>query len=183
MCLKLCKEVKVKTKDGKIILVRRPNVGDVKQLLNFINSLVEEDAQILVNKKMTLTEEKEWLKSTLKDIGKNKKHLLVAVYKGEIIGNVELKKEKWRRSHIAEYAISVKKGYRSIGLATIMSKTILDIGKKDKEIKLIYLTVLPANKPAMHLYTKLGFKEVARLKKRINYKRRYVDEIVMDLQK
>lgn len=183
MCIKLCKSLRVKTKDGKTITLRRPKMSDVKQLLEFINSLVEENAQILVNKRMTLKAEKEWLKEELKSIRKNKLHCFVAVHKGEIVGVVELKKGKWRESHIAEYAISVKKGYRKVGLATVMSKAILNIGRKDKEIKLIYLRVFHTNKVALNLYKKLGFKKVARLKKRVKYKGRYIDEIVMDFKK
>jgi len=182
MCLKLCKTVKVKTKDGKVVTLRRPRRSDVKQLQSFINSLVDEDAPILINERATLKGEKEWLKWLLKDIGKNKKHCLVAVYKGEIIGNIELRKGKGRNSHVAEYAIAVKGGCRNIGLATIMSKAILDIGKKDKEIKLIELGVLSVNKPAMQLYKKLGFRQVTRLRKRFKYKEKYIDDIIMDLK-
>lgn len=183
MCLKLCKTYKFQTKDGKNIILRRPRMKDAKQLLNLVNSLVEEDAQILTNKKMTLKEEKEWLKDRLKQIRKNKVHYLVAEYKGEIIAGADLTKKKWRQSHVAEYGISVKKGYRNIGLGSKLTKIMLDIGRRDKEIKIISLNVYPTNKAAIHLYKKFGFRKVAVLKKRIKYKGKYIDDIVMDLKK
>ncbi|MCD6371765.1 MAG: hypothetical protein J7L39_03545 [Candidatus Aenigmarchaeota archaeon] len=49
-------------KDGKKILVRYPKFSDWKDLMELINSAVEEGAFILANKKFKPKEEKEWLK-------------------------------------------------------------------------------------------------------------------------
>lgn len=180
MCLKLCKTTKIKLKDGKIITLRRPKTTDLKQLKVYINSLVDEDAQILINERMTLKDEEKWLKGTLSDIRKGTKHFLVADYKKEIIGAVHLKRAKWRQSHVADVGVSVKRKYRRLGLASIMLKRILDIGRRDKNIKVIWLSVYSTNKIAKNLYKKFGFRKVATVKRRIQYKNRLVDEIVMD---
>lgn len=182
MCLKLCKTKRVKIRDGRTIVIRRPKMSDVKQLKDYINSLVAEDALIKINERQSLKAECAWLKDILKRIRKNKLHKFVAEYNGEIIGNVELRKEKWRKSHIAEIGISVKKNYRRLGVATILMKTILEIGKKDKEIKLMYLSAYTPNKAAQKLYKKLGFKKVAVLKNRGQYKGKFTDEIIFDFK-
>ena len=132
-------------------------MSDIKQLTDYVNSLVEEDALVHINEKQTVKSESEWLKGVLKDVRKNKKHALLAECDDEVISVVELRKDRWRSSHVASVAIAVKKKYRRLGVATIMMKTILDIGKKDKDIKVMFLDVYEANKPALKLYKKLGF--------------------------
>jgi hypothetical protein len=47
---------------GRKFIVRKVRLSDAKTALDFINSLDEEDASILINKKATLKEEKEWIK-------------------------------------------------------------------------------------------------------------------------
>jgi len=165
------------------IFIRPPKKSDVRQLLNFINSLVREEAQISVNAKQTLKQEEEWLLDNLKLINANKLHHLVAVHEGSIIGSVEIRRGRYRESHIGEYRIAIKKGYRNLGIGRRLSEIILEIAKKDKNIKLIYLFVFSTNKKAISLYKKLGFKKTASLPKRIFYKGRYLDMIVMDYTK
>ena len=49
MCLKLCKTKRVKIKDGRTITIRRPKMSDAKQLREYVNSLVDEDALIKIS--------------------------------------------------------------------------------------------------------------------------------------
>lgn len=179
MCYNLCKPQKI-VLDGKEIILRNPRMNDVKTLLEFINSLVEEDAPILVNKKATLKEEKEWLKDRIKLVKKNKLHGIFVFHKNEAIGNAEVRKGNWRQSHVGNIGVSVKKNYRGIGLGKLLMKKAIEVAKKDPEIKVLTLSVYPVNKIAMNLYKKLGFKVVATLHKRHLYKGKYVDEYVMD---
>lgn len=158
-------------------------MSDAEQLKEYINSLVDEDALIKINEMQTLKSEADWLRGVLKDVRKNKKHALLAECGGEVISFVELRKGLWRQSHVASIGIGVKKNYRRLGVGTAMMKTILEIGKKDKEIKVIYLDVYAQNKAAIKMYKKLGFKKVARLKNRVQYKGKLADEFIMDLER
>jgi len=182
MCLKLCKTKKVKIKDGRTITIRRPKLSDARQVTGYVNSLIEEDALVKINEKQTVKQETRWLEGVLRHIRENKKHALVAECDGEIISIVELRKGIWRQSHTASVALAVKKNYRRLGVATIMMKTILDIGKRDKDIKVIFLDVYAANRPALEMYKKLGFEKVARLKNRVQYKGKLGDLFIMDFE-
>jgi len=173
----------MKIKDGRTIVIRRPKMSDAKQLTNYINSLVKEDAMIDINEKQTLKMETSWLKGVIKDVRKNKKHVLVAECDDEIISVIELRKGILRHSHVAGFAIAVKKNYRRLGVATIMMKNMMEIGKRDPTIKVMYLDVYADNKKAKKMYTKLGFKQTARLKNRIQYKGKLGDQLIMDFEK
>ncbi|MFQ6073862.1 MAG: hypothetical protein ACE5KC_01455, partial [Candidatus Bathyarchaeia archaeon] len=64
-------------KNGKRVVFRRPRWEDLDDLLDFINSLVEEGADIMRETPVTREEEADWL-------GKR----LASIEKGEIIGVV-----------------------------------------------------------------------------------------------
>src|SRR3989344_6754197 len=107
-------------KDGRKIEVifRYPKMSDAKQLMNLINSMISENAVILINEKQTLKKEKGWLKEL---INKNKKSVNIAIVtevNGTAAGMSELRRYSGRKSHVANLGISVGKEYRSLGLAT-----------------------------------------------------------------
>ena len=179
MCYKLCETERVFL-DGKEILLGNPRMSDLKSFVEYINLLVEEDAVILVNKKVTLKEEKEWLKDKIKLVKKNKSHFIHAIHKNEAIGNIEVRKGNYRQSHVGNISVSVKKNYRGIGLGKLLMKKAIEIANKDPEIKVLTLTVYEPNKIAKQLYEKIGFKTIAKLPKRSLYRGEYVDEYVMD---
>jgi ribosomal protein S18 acetylase RimI-like enzyme len=182
MCLKFCNAKHVKINDCRTILIRRPKMSDLKQLKDYINSLVDEDAPIQVNERLSLKAERSWLKDSLIKIRKNKAHLLVAELDKKIVSVVNLTKGTGRSSHVADYGVSVLKEYRRLGIATAVTKYILTIGKRDKTIKVIMLRVYEKNTGAIKMYKKLGFKKVAKLKKRVKYKGRLVNEFIMDFE-
>mgnify|MGYP001595492147 CR=1 FL=1 len=61
------------------VIFRYPKMSYAKDLMKFINSLVEENAYILVVEKVNLTQEKKWLRSSIDDT-KNKKKIQVRRY-------------------------------------------------------------------------------------------------------
>jgi len=153
-----------------------------KEFLDYINSLIEEDAKILFNKKLTLKEEKAWLKNSLKLIRKKKKIICIAQDKGKIIGVSDVEMKKYRESHIGEFGISVRKEYRGMGIGKRLMKTTLELAKKKLRPKIIKLSVFENNKIAQNLYKKFGFKKAAKIPKQIQYKGKLINRIIMTLE-
>lgn len=170
--------------DNKKITVRQLSKSDLKkveQFRDFINSFVDEDAQITMNEKISLKGEEKWLKDKLEYIKKKKAVFLVAEHNGAIIGTTGIDSRIWRQSHIGEFGITIKKGYRGIGLGTRLMKEIIKLAKRElkPKPKILRLTVFPTNKPAMNLYKKLGFRVVAKVPRQIQYKGRLISEVIM----
>ena len=166
----------------KNIKIRKLLPSDLKRakmFQSFINSLIEQEAMISANKKKSLKEEKEWIKGALKNMRKKRQIVLVAQEKNKVVGIAEIKLEKERRSHVGEFAISIKKEYRGMGLGKKLTTEILKLAKKELKPKIIRLSVFSQNKIAQKLYKKFGFKKVAKIPKQIQYKGRLIDEIVM----
>jgi RimJ/RimL family protein N-acetyltransferase len=165
---------------GRKFILRKAKLSDAKAALDFINSLIEENAQILQNKKVNLKEEKEWIKRQIQLEKKKQAYSLCLFDKDKLIARFDLTKVKGRCSHIAEVGIGVRKEYRGIGIGKFLMKKALEMARKYKKINIVTLRVLETNKIAINLYKKVGFKVVARLPKRSFYKGKYVDDLVMD---
>lgn len=175
---------------GKKIWIRVPNKKDlsevsVKKFRRFINSLIEEGAQILFNQTVSLAEEKKWVKEVLENIGKKKRVMLIAEdEKGKIVGIAEIQLCRGRKDHIGELKIGIVKEYRGIGLGSFLVESTIKLAKEKLKprLKIIDLGVFCTNKAAIGLYKKLGFKEVARSPNKFQYQGRLVDEIEMQLE-
>jgi len=60
------------SKSGKRILLREPREGDVEEMMEMFNGIVEEDLYIMVNEKQTREEEEKYIESVLKDVAEKK---------------------------------------------------------------------------------------------------------------
>lgn len=167
--------------DKKITIkeLSKKDLKNVEQFRGFVNSLVGEDAQIFINKKFSPENEKIWLKGNIESVKKHKAVFLVAENNGMIIGTASINLDIWRKNHIGDFAISIRKDYRGIGIGSYLIEKIIKLVKKELKPKFIRLSVFATNKPAIILYKKYGFKEIARIPKQIKYKGKLIDEIIM----
>lgn len=178
--------MKIKNFRGKKVIIQKfskKHLKKVKEFQEFINSLVEEDAPILIDKKISLKEEKDWVNSKLNLIKGKKEVFLIAESEGKIIGSTHVSIGIGRQKHVGELGISVAKKYRRIGLGKYLIKEIIKLSKKELifKPKVIRLSVISANKPAIIFYKKMGFKEVAEIPKQLQYKGKLSGEKIMIL--
>jgi len=176
--------MKIKTfKDKKIIIRKavKSDLRNVKKFQVFINSLIEEEAKILMNKKATLKEEKEFLEGMLKGLKNKNRVYLVAEYDDKIIGATSIELDRYRRNHIGKFGITIINGYRGIGLGKHLMSEIIELAKKElsPKPKIIQLEVYTNNKPAINLYKKMGLKIVAKIPKQIQWKNKLISELIM----
>ena len=71
---------------------------------------------ILMNTKKTRGEEIDWLADNLKKVEKGKIIMIVAEVDGHMVGIVEVRPHLGKMSHVGSLGISIKKGYRDIGI-------------------------------------------------------------------
>jgi ribosomal protein S18 acetylase RimI-like enzyme len=173
-----------KTFGDKKITIRKITSADLKnakKFQTFINSLIVEEAKILMNKKVALKDEEEFLKRNLAGTKKRMKIYRIAECDDDVVGAVSVELGSWRKSHIARLGIVIKRGYRGIGLGSCLMSEVIVAAKKELSPapKIIQLDVYRDNKPAIGLYKKMGFKQVAELPKQIQYRGKLVGELVM----
>ena len=165
-------------KDGREVLLRPPRWEDLDDLLAFINSLVEEGAEILRSKKVTRDEEADWLGRKLADMEKGNLFWLVAEVDGTVIASSELKTGTGYSRHVGEIGVGVKRGYRDIGVGTELLNRLISHAKTIS-LELLTLTVSSSNTRAIHVYGRVGFEETGRIPRSRFKNGIYRDDIIM----
>jgi len=169
---------------GKKVTIRKASKRDLKKISKFqdyINSLIKERAQISLNKKVSLKEERKWLEGRLKNINNHRAVSLIAESDNIVVGNAGIDLRLGSQSHVGEFGITIRQGYRGMGLGKYLMKEIIKLAKKELKPrpKIIRLSVFSTNKPAISLYKKMGFKKAAVIPKQFQFQKRLVNEIVM----
>ena len=161
--------------------ITKKDLKKAKEFQDFINSLIEEDAKILMNRKQTLKEENEFVKRAAESI-KDKKKVFVIVREGsKIVANTSLELQPYKRNHTAKFGIAIREGYRGMGLGKYIMAEVMRRAKKELSPtpKIFQLEVYENNKPAIALYKKMGFKVVGKIPKQIQHKGKLISEYIM----
>lgn len=162
------------------ISFRQPKMNDLKSMLSMINSLAEEKAYIIVQKKLTIEQERKYLKNVLNEIREKKRIDLVLDINGDILGNAKISiEDKGPRKHMGELGISIKKEARGKKLGEKLLEKIIEEAVKKLKVKIITLYVVSKNKVAINLYKKMGFKKLGTVKKGYNHYGKLMDHIIM----
>ncbi len=172
----------MKFKDVSIRELSQKDLKEAKKLQIFINSLIKEKAQISLDKALTLKQETDWLKDSLKKKKQKKFVFLIAEHNNKIVGTTGINLNNGKKEHVGEFGITISKNYRGIGLGNFLMKEIIKLVKKELKAKIIRLSVFTTNKPAIKLYQKQGFKKVAVIPKQFKHKGKFIDEVVMILE-
>jgi len=167
-----------KARDGREVVLRTPRWEDLDDLLGFINSLVEEGADIARKEKVTRQQEAEWLGRRLAHLDSDYLFALVAEVDGKVVANSELGRKGGYSEHVGEIGIGIREGYRDIGIGTEMLKTLI-AHAEEIGLKLVTLCVFSTNERAIHVYRKVGFEETGRIPNYIFKDGRYIDHIIM----
>ena len=168
-------------KDGRKVVLRKPRWEDLDDLLEFINSLVEEGADIMRETPVTREEEADWLGKLLASIEKGEIMGVVAEVDGKVVANSEVGRRRGSQSHVGGLGIATKKGYRGIGIGKELMKTLIEESRK-AGLKVLVLDVFSSNTVAKSLYAKMGFQDAGRIPKGVFKKGKYIDLLRMTLE-
>ncbi|MEM3699619.1 MAG: GNAT family N-acetyltransferase [Candidatus Bathyarchaeia archaeon] len=158
--------------------MRTPKWEDLDDLLELINSLVEEGAEIIRNEKVSREEEIDWLSKTLASLEKEEIFFLVAEVDGKVIASSDIRPLRWVERHVGVLGIIVKSGFRDVGIGTEMMKTLVEQAYK-MGLKVLTLSAFATNKRAIHVYEKAGFVQTGVIPRKHFKDGRYIDEIIM----
>jgi RimJ/RimL family protein N-acetyltransferase len=169
---------KFKAKDGRDVTLRAPKWDDLDDMLEFINSLVDEGADIIMDTKQTREQEVDWLARLLNRLEKDEITVVVAEVGGRFVGQVVVTPRRMRSKHVGFLGIALKDGYREIGIGTELMKEAEDQSRR-LGLEILNLEVFATNERAKHVYEKLGYREVGAWPKVIKKDEVYIDGILM----
>ncbi|MFQ6053353.1 MAG: GNAT family N-acetyltransferase [Candidatus Bathyarchaeia archaeon] len=165
-------------RDGREVTLRAPRWSDLDDMLEFINSLVEEGAEIMATEKKTREEEVDWLSQHLSALEKGEKMAIAAEVDGRFVGQVEVRPRSGYSRHVGVLGIAISDGYRDIGVGTELMREA-ETQARGLGMEIMTLEVFASNGRARHLYEKLGYRVVGREPKAILKDGAYIDNIIM----
>ena len=163
---------------GRVVTLRTPRWTDLDDMLEFINGLVEEEAMIAVDTKKTRNEEIDWIANKLKRLEEGSEMSVVAEVDGHIVGSTEISPRIGRLKHYGLLGISVKDGYRDAGIGQALMS---EVERHCSLLGLEYLAleVFSINERAIHVYEKMGYRQVGVYPCGVKYCGGYVDSVHM----
>ncbi len=165
-------------KDRRNVILRTPRMEDLDDLLDLINSLVDENAEILITRKFTREEEAEWLTNALLRLEKNEVFFLVAAVNGAVVASSDLQLQDESQECTGLIGIIVKNGYRDLGIGTEIMKTHFEKAVFFG-LKVLTVNVFATNQRAIHVYEKAGFFQTERISQKHFRQGRFIDEVIM----
>jgi L-amino acid N-acyltransferase YncA len=172
---------KFRAKDGREVVLRSIRWEDLDGCVEFINSLVEEGADILVDTKVSREDEADWLGKRLARAVKGEIIDIIAEVDGKMVANSEVEKRSGLMSHVGSLGIGIKADYRGIGIGTQVMQALKEESRK-AGLKVLVLDAFATNKTAQALYRKMGFQDAGRIPKAICKNDKYIDLIRMTLE-
>ena len=116
-----------KFKDGRTATLDWLEEDDLPELVDALNGVIREDKFLLVNTVITgMEEEREWFERSTKA----GMHYLAARVDGKVVGGASIHPFTGKRSHVAEFGIFIRDGYRNMGLGTELTKTLSKLPAK-----------------------------------------------------
>ena len=166
-------------KDGRNVILRTPKWKDLDDLLELINLLVDEKAEIYITQKFTREEEAEWLLKVLSRLEKNEQFFLTAEVDKKVIALSDFQINDGDEEHrVGAFGIIVRKGYRNLGIGTEIMKTLLEQAEFFG-LETVTVNAFVTNKRAIHVYEKVGFVESDIIPDRYFRGDRLIDQIVL----
>ena len=163
---------------GRKIVLRTPRWEDLDDLLELINSVVDEGAEISRDEKALREEEIDWLSGLLARLERGKTFFLLAEFNGRVIASSEINLQIGNQKHVGVVGIVIKKGLRELGIGTAMMRVLIEQAKK-MGMKILTLTAFASNKRAIHVYEKVGFVQTGLIPKKHLKQGKYIDEVIM----
>jgi RimJ/RimL family protein N-acetyltransferase len=165
-------------RDERSVTLRTPKWGDLDDYLNFINSLVEEKAMIMMNEKQTRDTEIAWMARLLSAVERDKIVAVVAEVDARLVGSCEITPREGYMAHLGSLGISLLDGYRDVGIGREM---MLEVERQAKRlgVEVVELGVFEENKRAIHVYEKVGYEVTGRVPDAVKWDGKYMDNIVM----
>jgi RimJ/RimL family protein N-acetyltransferase len=175
--------MQLKLKNGKAVEVRPLQANeDVFEMARYINSLIEGDEAILLDKPVTPEEEVPWLQEKMRLVEKDMLIDFVALDSKRVVAHLEVRRGRGRERDIAGFGIGVVPDFQGQGLGPALLRVGIAEARKRWNPRIINIDYIEGNEKARKAYEKLGFVEVARLPKWTMWRGKARDHVWMVLK-
>jgi len=172
--------------DGRRVVLREADSGDLDKLLAYINNLVrekkrDESSQLFTGFESLLTRRQEagWLNELSRRIKRGDKISVLAEIDGEVAGNSDITRGSYSETrHHGHLGLTVRETYRGLGIGREMVRVLLAEARR-QGLKTVDVEFLSTNKATVHVYEKAGFKRVGSIPGKVYRNGRFLDSLIM----
>jgi ribosomal protein S18 acetylase RimI-like enzyme len=170
-----------KTKTGKEILIRYPDIGDELKLWEYVNKLSKEKTFIrLQGEEISREDEVKYLDSQLLKITNHQCVHLLVFCGDELISASDIHMLDKTEKHIGIFGIAILNGFRGEGLGKLLMELIIkEAAKEIPDLKIVTLEVYSTNSIAQGLYQKMGFVPYGKLPNGVMRSGAFEDRLMM----
>jgi len=170
--------------DGKKIVLRCPRLSDYKTVHKFFNKAIKQSlsagGQLNRITPVILKEQERWVANAVEKNTLKKSVYLLGFSNQSVIASTTIEKNPDQDSgHVGDFGIVLLEEFTGKGLGTKIANKIISVAESELKLKIIKLNVFGRNRRAQGFYKNLGFKEFGRIRKGINIKGKYTDNIFM----
>ncbi|MFX1366821.1 MAG: GNAT family N-acetyltransferase [Promethearchaeota archaeon] len=171
-------------KNGDILIIRHLTKSDVDGVWFNFNEVIDEGLYLPVFLPVKSQIEKDTWYINVK---REKEICIIAEHKDlekpyNIVGQCEISNVEWdAAAHVGVLGIIIRKKYRDNLIGRSLIDFAIHAAKKLNNKQKIILSSFSTNERALHLFRKLGFREIGVRKKQFLMNSHYIDEILMEL--
>lgn len=157
-------------KDGRVVVLRSPELSDAKELLRYIKQTAYETKFLIAEPEennFTIDEEEAFISSRVN----SDNAILITAFDGDrVVANSHISGHgRMRTGHRCDLGIAILKDYWNCGLGSMLMERLVAFAEK-QGFHQIELEVIAGNDRAIGLYKKFGFIEYGRRPRDLRYK-------------
>ena len=152
-----------------------------KALMDYFNPIIESRAHVLLQKKVTLRQEKKYVLEQAKLLDSKRLVKIFLFVEKQVAGVSEIRRSAIpSEAHNATFSIAITPKWQGRGFGELLLRRAIAEAKKRFSPKKMWLDRYSGNKIAARLYEKVGFVEVARLKNYHSHYGKLGDKVFME---
>ena len=152
-----------------------------RALMDFINPFIEERAYLPLRKKVTLAEEKKFVKESARALDSGKLLNILLFADGKIAGKCDIRKATAQgEEHNVSFGLAVSRKFRGFGFGELLLRKGIALARKKFKPHRMWIDYVDGNRVAARLYRKAGFVKVARLREYHLHYGKWRDKIMME---
>jgi Acetyltransferases, including N-acetylases of ribosomal proteins len=169
-------------KNGMLLTLRKAKKEDAAAIIPYLNQVGGESDNLLFGKnefRLTIADEEAFIERLE---GSQTSALFIGLIEDEIVCVLSLMASpKPRIAHQADIALSVKKKFWHMGIATAAMQHAIEFARESGQIEILHLGVRADNERAISVYERAGFTRIGLYPKFFKINGAYCDEILMNL--
>lgn len=163
------------------LFISEAEIEDASMIIDYLNQVGGESDNLTYGLNECFLNEFEEMEVIQDFIDQENSLFLCGFIDDELVSLLSIQGEqKERLKHIGHFAITVKKEYWNMGIASMMMEEALEM-IKETSLKILDLEVKEDNLSAINLYKKFNFQEIGRYPQMFNVNQKYYDALLMNL--